>query len=346
MKNFYLQKGVENWSLPIIPLDELSPVLNPFLKDKVRLMAVSSLTNPYVTFKMGPVAMMLEEASNNGLLDKVDTLVESTSGATGLCLVHFARHYGKEALLVMKDSVPRGKRFPIRDAGGKIIKPNDGMSAIETARHLGGGGWRPNGEWKVSSDGMLNLDQYANPMMVAFYRDVAAPKISANMLGGFRLLVCPIGTGATITGLSHGLKNAREGLYVIGAMCAEGENIPGMRSLSQMTEIRHPWQRAIDDTVEVMAREAWLAVLQIQYQSGIMPGPSSGASYIAALKTVEWYRRAGMLDSLRSRDGFVNALIVFHDGLRPYADELLPVPEGWLDSKTAPMPWSIPEWNV
>jgi cysteine synthase len=290
------------------------------------------------------------DARERGLLTPETVIYEATSGATGrnLAMIMPSKPFGvKGVTLIMNDDVPLGKKFPALLAGATIISPHQGLSGIATARKLGGGGWKPDGAWAPAEDGGLTLDQYANPANATFYRDRAAPEI-ARQVGTTRkvVLVAPVGTGGTIVGLSQGLRDRYREVMVVGAMCAPGQEIPGVRDLQHMKEITLPWRDALsapfeDHRVEVEARPSYSSCLWFAWTQGLTPGISGGLAYVAALKFLKKRKEAGTLDALRDENGKVQIVIVFHDSWSAYLTDRFTafLPREYQIPALAPKPW-------
>jgi cysteine synthase len=151
-----------------------------------------------------------------------------------------------------------------------------------------------------------------------------------------------VGTGGTVIGLGAGLRERVEDVTVVGAMCASGEEIPGVRDLERMKEITLPWQDALSDCIEVEARVSYLSSLWFNWAEGLTPGLSGGLTYVAALKFLKKRKDEGTLDALRSKDGKIQTVIVFHDGWRPYLVDRFPMlPTDYQSPTTAPKPWEL-----
>lgn len=347
MKNFYLERFTDiyrRWPLLVAPVSE---DLNPFARDRVEMYAVLGYSLPYETMKFLAVLGLLQDAKQKGMLEKVRTVISATSGAFGLVLAELAPAdpFGiPNVKLVMKEDVPLGKKYPPYLAGATIIPPLEGLSSIATARKLGGGGWKPNGEWRMSPDGCLDLDQYANPANTSLYRTFAAPRI-LDQVSQATVLITAVGTGGSVIGLGEEFKQRLDGkVTVVGAMCAPGNEVPGARDLSGMKEITLPWRENIDERVEVETRVSYLSALQFAWRQGITPGVSSGLTYAAALKFLKAEKEKGTLDRLRhERSGIIRVVMVFHDNFRPYVADRFTVflPLEWQRPTTAPMPWEV-----
>jgi cysteine synthase len=342
-ENYYLRVW-ERTPLPVVQIRHEE--LNPFIKDGVEMHAILGYHLPYDTMKFLAALGLLWDAAKKGMLVNVRELVEATSGAFGFALTNLAlaHPFGMCCVnLVIKEDVSLGKRMPPFFAGANIISPEEGLSPIATARKLGGGGWKPNGEWK-SDNGVLNLDQYANPANCDLYRNWAVTQ-TLRQVPDVNVFVGPIGTGGTICGFSEGLRQrlGRKNVTIVGVMCAPGVEAPGVRDLNGMKEISQPWREAIDERIEVEKDLAYLSTLSFQWFMGLAPGISSGLAYAGSLISLKRHKDAGTLDSLRDRnDGKIRVAILFHDNSRPYVADRFPnLRYDFQKPSTAPLPWRL-----
>jgi cysteine synthase len=180
---------------------------------------------------------------------------------------------------------------------------------------MGGGGWRPEG-WKKNGK-FLNLGQYDNPAIKTGYRDWAVQKILQEV-GEFQVLVCPVGTGGTVIGLSEGFRS-RFPVTVVGALCADGHEIPGMRDEKGMEDVHQAWEAALDYRIKVNRSPAFLCAPWIDWLTGEPTGPSSGAAYVAACLFIQGLIDEDKLDHVRDeKTGEVKVLFVLHDEVTPY----------------------------
>ena len=335
-RNFYVQQFLSgDWPLPVT---HVCDSLNPLAGEGVVMYAVLGYHLPYDTMKFLTVLGLLEDAQTSGKLAGVNTLVEATSGATGYVLTQLARSQPfdiRRVVLIMKEDVPLGKRYPPHLAGAEIRPPDEGLSPISTARRLSGSA-DDHGLW-------LNLDQYANMAGANYHRDWVAEKIFAAT--GEISVICPaVGTGGTVIGLRQALARRMPNASMVGVMCAPQEEIPGVRDLDGMKEILLPWREGLTDTVEVTTRMAYLSALWFQWEMGLTPGASGGLSYAGALQYLYKRRAEGTLDALRRKhDGKIVVVVLFHDNARPYVTDRFTV---FLSAEmqrpqTAPRPWSL-----
>lgn len=336
-RSYYIENW-DKWPLPVIPV---SSELNPFVSDRVDLSIALAYHLPYENIKFLTVYGLLDGADKRGLLQGVHTLVEATSGNTGVTLAAMAKSFGDlRVKLIVSPDLPDGKRYPLIMAGAETMSPEEGLSAISTARKLGGGGWKPE-NWH-SDNGYLNLDQYANPDGAKPHADFTAPKIVEQASYPPTVFVAGVGTGGTLVGASNYLRDSLDQIAIVGVLLSPGQEIPGVRDLNRMKEISLPWQKASDDIVEIETRPSYLASLWFNWVMGLTPGPSSGFAYLGALKFIQKHKLSGTLDSLRDRQGRIHAVILFPDSNRPYGDRYMAnLPFEYLKPTTAPLPWKL-----
>jgi cysteine synthase B len=337
---------VENWlkfPLPVVPIaDEL----NPFVKEGVELYAAVAYHLPYENIKFPTVYGLLSEAKRSGVLKGVHTLVEATSGSTGVTLASLAKSYGDfKVQLVVSPDIPDGKRYPLVMAGAELIPPEENLSGIATARKLGGGGWRPV-DWHAQN-GKLNLDQYANPAGAKYHELFTGPKILEQLPAPPTVFVTSVGTGGTVIGISKYLRSQLENISIVGTFLSPGHEIPGIRDLNRMKEISLPWRQSIDEYLELAARPSYLASLWFNWVMGLAAGPSSGIAYLGALRFIRQKKTAKKLDALRDHEGKIRVAILFPDGNRPYGDRFTAnVPTEYFRRAKAPLPWQFPGYEL
>lgn len=335
---------------PLIPGPE---ELNPFTEDGVEFfLTLPGCGLPGENIKYGTVRGMLDDAYVRGLLAKTHTLIEATSGNTGLELATQAplKPYKiKRVVLVTNPDLAFGKRGPLVLRGATLIDadrngPDGEPSTIATARARGGGGWRADDDWHPN-DGWLNLDQYGNRYNALYHERVTGPDIHSFMLGRLKkdltAFYAGIGTGGTIIGVSNYLRNASDGkIRIGGVLCKPKEKIPGVRDRKRMMEITLPWEQSCDIVYEVGTRMAYLTTLWLLWLTLYSYGPSTGFAYVGALLDIHAHKVAGTLDKIRNKAGKVVVAVLAPDTYRPYIDhfhaDLMP---DWMRRSSAPLPW-------
>lgn len=329
------------WPIPVLRVPAL---LNPFEADGVDMCLALMQYLPYESVKYLSVLSVLQGARNSGVLEHVHTLIEATSGNTGVALALQAGAFGiPRVKLVVPPDLPAGKRDMLVMAGAELVSPLEEMNCIATARKLGGGGWREEG-W-TADNGVLNLDQYGNPACTRWYAEYAVPLILRQLKFVPSVFVAGIGTGGSAIGFGNGLRSCGEEAgfpkKVVGVFLKKGEEVPGVRDLERMGEIRLPWRKALSDTVEVTTRPSYLASLWLGWVMGLNVGPSSGLAYLGALKFI--HEQKSELGQLRDGEGKVRVLILCPDGNRSYGDRFLAnIRTEFLKPFGAPSPWKFP----
>ncbi len=351
-------KFYDNWGrvdLSIIPV--LDPRINLFLTHGVQMFSIDGSVMPYGTFKFLAVKSLVDDAIERGMLEPGDALVEASSGQTGSVLPRVGWQEAKvvDVLLVMRNDLPRAKTQGPIISGATIIPPmliedqhnpsgRRQCSTIETARIIGGGGWKPDG-WKKGSKGVLNLDQYANPAIKNLYRTYAVSNI-LNQVPNLTTVFTPMGTGGTTLGLFEGFcDRLDERPKFFGALCEDGQEIPGMRDEKGMVEIGHPWNTTPGVSVVKVARKpSFLCAPWLDWTMGIPAGPSGGAAYVACCMTVQKYIDEGRLEELRNKKtGEIVVGFIIHDHVGFYTADRFTTewPPEYFHPRTAPLPQQL-----
>lgn len=297
---------------PPLPLVELPGSLNPFSEFGVRIFAKLMFLLPLLNIKCLPALNMLLEAEAAGKLNDIDTIVESSSGNTVFSLTVLARIFGipHVAALVPWDIAP-GKLDLLRLIG---VDPRlqretpEGPNGIDLAHEYG------------RDHGNFNPGQYHNDANPAAYEKWVAPEIWNQAQGKLSLFAAGLGTTGTLVGVSRYLRRKSPVPTIVGAVCAPGSAVPGVRSESRLRPIGFDWQNAIDAAVEVETRESFRKSLDL-FRAGIMAGPSSGFALAGLLRFVEMRAKRGTLDRLRNSDGDVYAVFICGDTPFPYLDK-------------------------
>lgn len=332
--------------LRVVPLPA-DQRINPFYNDGLRPYAVMGCdVSPHQNIKTLSVLGMVLDMLERGLLPRVKRYVEGTSGNTGVALLAYARCIGvPEVSLVIQRDLAVGKKDPLELLGADFIYPIDGMSAIATARLLGGGGYSSDDSWGPADDGTLCLDQYANEHNEDLHEWYTGPQI-LEVLPNIRIYSGGIGTGGTTRGIVKHIRQRVQNFKSIGVLCAPGEKIPGVRDLDRLKEVRLRWQDAIDVQIEMTTRQSYLTTFWLDALTGWVCGPGAGFTLGALLKFVEASKKSGELENLRIKggpdDGLIPAAFMVPDTARPYVDHFKAnMPSDWLRVKTAPLPETL-----
>jgi cysteine synthase B len=231
--------------------------------------------NPAGSVKDRAALSMIRRATERGDIQPGDTLIEATSGNTGIALAMVAAIQGYRMILIMPDNLSVERRAAMQAYGAELIlvSADDGM---EGARDLALA-MQARGEGKV-------LDQFANLDNPAAHYATTGPEIWQDTQGQVTHFVSAMGTTGTIVGVSRYLKARKPSVQIIGVQPAEGASIPGIRKwpeayLPDIYDNQH-----IDQELPVSQQLAEHTTRQLAIREGIFAGTSSGGSVAIALQ--------------------------------------------------------------
>jgi cysteine synthase B len=234
--------------------------------------------NPAGSVKDRPALSMITEAERRGEIAPGDTLVEATSGNTGIALAMAAAIKGYRMVLVMPDNQTRERRQAMTAYGAEVVLVTK-EQGMEGARDLA---------QQMRGDGRGTiLDQFANPdNPLAHYRGTG-PEIWRDTRGEITHFVSAMGTTGTIMGTSRFLKEKNPAITIIGAEPADGASIPGIRKWPD-AYLPRIYDRARVDRIEpVTQSEAEATARRLAREEGIFGGISSGGACAIALRVAE-----------------------------------------------------------
>jgi cysteine synthase B len=230
--------------------------------------------NPAGSVKDRPALGMIRHAEQRGEIRPGDTLIEATSGNTGIALAMVAAMKGYRMRLIMPEHMSVERRAVMKAFGAEIILVSK-QASMEGARDLALE-MQANGEGKV-------LDQFSNPDNPLAHYAGTGPEIWRDTGGGITHFVSSMGTTGTIMGTSRYLKEKSPAIEIVGVTPAEGASIPGIRRWPEayLPSIFDPSR--VDRTIEVTQQAAEQTTLALAAQEGVFAGISSGGAVAAAL---------------------------------------------------------------
>lgn len=240
-----------------------------------RLLLKLEGNNPAGSVKDRPALNMIKQAETRGRIRPGDTLIEATSGNTGIALAMAAAIRGYRMVLVMPENMSLERRALMRAYGAELVlTPAQGSmeAAIDTARRM-----------EEAGEGVI-LDQFANEDNPLAHEEGTGPEIWRDTGGGITHFVSAMGTTGTIMGTGRFLKRQNPAIQIIGVQPAEGSAIPGIRRWPQayLPKIYHPEE--VDRLIDVTQAEAEETTRALAAREGILTGISSGGAVAAALR--------------------------------------------------------------
>ncbi len=231
--------------------------------------------NPAGSVKDRPALNMILAAEQRGEIRPGDTLIEATSGNTGIALAMAAAIRGFHMVLIMPEHMSLERRGVMRAFGADIVlTPREGSmeAAIDLARQM-----ERQGRGRV-------LDQFANPDNPSAHYQTTGPEIWRDTQGRITHFVSAMGTTGTIMGTSRYLKEQNEAVQIVGVQPEEGSSIPGIRRWPEayLPSIFDP--RRVDRVMDVTQTAAEESARDLAASEGIFAGVSSGGAVAAALR--------------------------------------------------------------
>ncbi|MGD2081764.1 MAG: cysteine synthase CysM [Chromatiales bacterium] len=239
--------------------------------------------NPAGSVKDRPALSMIHHAEERGEIRPGDTLIEATSGNTGIALAMAAAIKGYRMILIMPEHMSVERRAVMRAFGAEIVlTPREGSmeAAIDLARRM-----EAQGRGRV-------LDQFSNPDNPRAHAEGTGPEIWRDTRGRITHFVSSMGTTGTIMGTSRFLKERNPAIEIVGVQPTEGSSIPGIRRWPEayLPKIYDPL--AVDRIIDVSQAEAEDTTRALACREGIFAGISSGGAVAAALRLSETVRDA------------------------------------------------------
>jgi len=231
--------------------------------------------NPAGSVKDRPAANMIRRAEERGTIRPGDTLIEATSGNTGIALAMVAAAMGYRMRLLMPDNMTEERKASMRAYGAELVLVTEeqGMEfARDEAAAMGARG-----------EGLV-LDQFANPDNWDAHYHSTGPEIWKATAGRITHFVSSMGTTGTIMGVSRFLKEKSPDIQIIGVQPEDGSSIPGIRRwpVEYLPKIYEA--ERVDRIIDVSAAESEEMARRLAREEGLLSGVSSGGALCAALE--------------------------------------------------------------
>ncbi|PTN11022.1 cysteine synthase CysM [Nitrosomonas aestuarii] len=264
-------KTIEDFvgNTPLVKLKRLPGITNNTILAKLEG------NNPAGSVKDRPALSMIKHAQQRGDIKPGDTLIEATSGNTGIALAMAAAIMGYRMVLIMPENLSIERRQSMNAYGAEIIlTPKEG--SMEYARDMAE-------KMRAEGRGVI-LDQFANPDNPFAHYEGTAPEIWRDTKGTITHFVSSMGTTGTIMGCSRFFKEQRPAIKIVGVQPEEGAQIPGIRKWPSAYLPKIYDAKQVDDMIYVSQSEAEDMTRRLAREEGIFAGISSGGALAAALR--------------------------------------------------------------
>jgi cysteine synthase B len=234
--------------------------------------------NPAGSVKDRPALSMIRRAEERGDIQPGDTLIEATSGNTGIALAMVAAMRGYKMILIMPENATEERKASMFAYGAELIEVSKEAS-MEGARDLALK-MQSQGEGKV-------LDQFGNNDNPRTHYETTGPEIWRQTSGQITHFVSSMGTTGTIMGVSQFLKEKNTDIQIVGLQPADDARIPGIRKWPEAYQPSIFSPSRVDQVVEMAQELAEVTARKLARQEGICAGVSSGGAIAAALDIAE-----------------------------------------------------------
>ncbi len=269
MNSKYILELIGN--TPLVKIQRLNP--NAAVEMYVKL----EKNNPSGSIKDRVALYMIEQAEKSGQLTSGKTVIEPTSGNTGIGIALVCRAKGYDAVIVMPETMSMERRQMLISLGAKVLL-SDGVKGMDGAEDLAR-------EIAAKNPGKYFMpNQFANQANVLAHYETTAPEIWRDTDGRVTHVVAGMGTTGTLMGISKRLKEYNQNVQIIGVQPEVGTAIQGLKDLKtqHIPKIWNP--KLVDEVVYVNPKTADETARLMALQESIFVGPSSGAIFEVAMQ--------------------------------------------------------------
>jgi cysteine synthase B len=234
--------------------------------------------NPAGSIKDRPAIRMIKDAEEAGFIKKGDTLIEATSGNTGIALAMAASIRGFKIKLIMPETASIERVKTMKAYGAEVIlvsKEEDMEGARDLANTM-----------SKNKEGYV-LDQFSNESNYLAHFDTTGPEIWSQTNKHVTHFISAMGTTGTITGVSRFLKKQNKTIHIIGVQPVEGSKIPGIRRWKPEYTPKIFKNAIVDKIIDISQDDAEKTMMSLSSETGIFVGMSSGANIFIARKIAQ-----------------------------------------------------------
>ena len=278
-----MDKTLENFvgNTPLVRLQRLPGAENARRNNII--LAKLEGNNPAGSVKDRPALSMIARAEARGDIKPGDTLIEATSGNTGIALAMVAAMRGYRMVLIMPENQSVERVQTMRAYGAELVLVSK-AGGMEGARDLAD---------KMVAEGKgIMLDQFANADNPLAHYEGTAPEIWRDTAGRITHFVSSMGTTGTIMGCSRYFKEVNPAIQIIGCQPEDGSQIPGIRKWPEAYLPKIYRHECVDELIEVSQADAEETTRRLARDEGIFAGISSGGALWVALRAAERVRNS------------------------------------------------------
>jgi cysteine synthase B len=261
--------------------------------------------NPAGSVKDRPAMSMIQQAEARGELKSGDTLIEATSGNTGIALAMAAAIKGYRLILIMPAHMSEERKLAMTAYGAELVDVSQ-EEGMEGARDLAM-------QMQAEGKGRV-LDQFANPDNPAAHYRGTGPEIWRQTRGEITHFVSSMGTTGTIMGVSCYLKEQNAAVEIVGLQPEDGSAIPGIRRWPQAYLPKIFEAERVDRIIDISQQESEQTMRELAAREGIFCGVSSGGAVAGALRLAREVSKAVIVVVICDRGDRYLSTGVFSDG--------------------------------
>ncbi|MCK5475130.1 MAG: PLP-dependent cysteine synthase family protein [Candidatus Pacebacteria bacterium] len=251
------------------------------------------------SIKGGMAFYMIKEAERSGKLTKNKTLIEASSGNTGIAMAIVAGVKGYKITIVIPESVSVERRKLIKAYGAELVL-SSGQEGTDGATKV------KNELLRKNPDKYINLDQFKNPANVLAHYKITGKEIMKQTNGNVDMVVLGIGTAGTGIGVSKCLKEYNSEIKIVGVMPEIGARVQGLRNSEELKNANFFRNNAFDEIIEISKEEVsktFSIARDLAEKEGILAGMSSGAIMYIALQKAKKLKKGKTIVAILPDNG-------------------------------------------